>query len=348
MAENQIIEENKELIVTIIAINDNYEIKINDLNEINLKFQDNQSKLLFPLLGIPLLDIWLNKLLLESNFDINNLYIITIQKYYSKFIEWGQGRSIPYNNILLIPLEHFSQEKKNLEKNEINYEFQEISSLLYSIDHFQVLKNQNILVLSGNCLIDDEFEFSHFFDNNLPFEKVLIYQNNNNINNNNQESNNTSTLIPIYTLSTSSLKILSSTEPLDTHLELINYLLKEHNVHFQNIFTSKYYPLNSIIDYHHAIQYLESIYQNKYSHLPNHVNMICPARAGLMGNPSDGFGGKTLSFVVNNFYAQVNIIANPTLAVELIPHPIFDMTHFESFDLLHKETQLNVILFLTF
>jgi glucuronokinase len=29
------------------------------------------------------------------------------------------------------------------------------------------------------------------------------------------------------------------------------------------------------------------------------------ARAGLLGNPSDGYNGKTISFIVRNFYAEV-------------------------------------------
>ncbi len=33
----------------------------------------------------------------------------------------------------------------------------------------------------------------------------------------------------------------------------------------------------------------------------------CCARVGLMGNPSDGFGGKTVSFLIDNFKAKVTI-----------------------------------------
>ncbi len=36
----------------------------------------------------------------------------------------------------------------------------------------------------------------------------------------------------------------------------------------------------------------------------------CAARVGLMGNPSDGFHGKTLSFLISNFFAEVRIEAN--------------------------------------
>ena len=40
------------------------------------------------------------------------------------------------------------------------------------------------------------------------------------------------------------------------------------------------------------------------------ISEKCYARVGLMGNPSDGFGGKTLSFLINNFFAEVTLTAN--------------------------------------
>jgi len=39
----------------------------------------------------------------------------------------------------------------------------------------------------------------------------------------------------------------------------------------------------------------------------------CPARIGLMGNPSDGFNGKTLSILVANFGATVTLTPSATL-----------------------------------
>jgi len=39
----------------------------------------------------------------------------------------------------------------------------------------------------------------------------------------------------------------------------------------------------------------------------------CPARIGLMGNPSDGFNGKTLSILVANFAATVTLTPSDAL-----------------------------------
>lgn len=46
---------------------------------------------------------------------------------------------------------------------------------------------------------------------------------------------------------------------------------------------------------------------------------ICHARIGLMGNPSDGFNGKTLSFLINNFHTKVTIVKKPIeYGIELV------------------------------
>lgn len=35
------------------------------------------------------------------------------------------------------------------------------------------------------------------------------------------------------------------------------------------------------------------------------------ARAGLLGNPSDGYGGRTLSVLLSNFHAEVTLTPLP-------------------------------------
>ncbi|XP_056330390.1 uncharacterized protein LOC130242336 [Danio aesculapii] len=50
------------------------------------------------------------------------------------------------------------------------------------------------------------------------------------------------------------------------------------------------------------------------------------ARVGLMGNPSDGFNGKTIAMSISNFWAEVTLIESQTLV--LLPHPLNDPTEF--------------------
>ena len=52
------------------------------------------------------------------------------------------------------------------------------------------------------------------------------------------------------------------------------------------------------------------------------------SRIGLMGNPSDGFGGKTISCLIRNFGAQVTVRESNTL--EIMRHPLNDPLSFRS------------------
>ncbi|XP_034403875.1 glucuronokinase with putative uridyl pyrophosphorylase [Cyclopterus lumpus] len=52
------------------------------------------------------------------------------------------------------------------------------------------------------------------------------------------------------------------------------------------------------------------------------------ARVGLMGNPSDGFNGKTIAMSICNFWAEVTLLESQTLV--LLPHPLNDPTEFGS------------------
>jgi glucuronokinase len=40
------------------------------------------------------------------------------------------------------------------------------------------------------------------------------------------------------------------------------------------------------------------------------------ARAGLVGNPSDGYFGKTISFIIRNYHAEVTLYETPELCIE--------------------------------
>lgn len=52
-----------------------------------------------------------------------------------------------------------------------------------------------------------------------------------------------------------------------------------------------------------------------------------------MGNPSDGFNGKTISLSIKNFWAEVTIFESSRLT--LTPHPLNDPTEFGSLADLH-------------
>mmetsp|Transcript_30139 Transcript_30139/g.84930 ORF Transcript_30139/g.84930 Transcript_30139/m.84930 type:complete len:639 (-) Transcript_30139:115-2031(-) len=57
------------------------------------------------------------------------------------------------------------------------------------------------------------------------------------------------------------------------------------------------------------------------------------ARVGLVGNPSDGFFGKTIAVSVENFWAEASIEESARL--QLVPHPLNDPNEFGSLSDLH-------------
>ncbi|RVW78589.1 Glucuronokinase 1 [Vitis vinifera] len=63
------------------------------------------------------------------------------------------------------------------------------------------------------------------------------------------------------------------------------------------------------------------------------------ARVGLLGNPSDVYYGRTISFSLGNFWASVRL--QPSEDLVFLPHPTHDLVQFRSLDhlvnRLHKE-----------
>lgn len=54
------------------------------------------------------------------------------------------------------------------------------------------------------------------------------------------------------------------------------------------------------------------------------------ARVGLLGNPSDVYFGKTISFSLGNFWASVKLEPSHNLVIK--PHPTHDLVEFNSLD----------------
>ena len=58
------------------------------------------------------------------------------------------------------------------------------------------------------------------------------------------------------------------------------------------------------------------------------------SRVALLGNPSDGFEGKTLAVLIKNFYASASLTESSELLI--LPNPKFDPFRFDSLDHLAK------------
>jgi glucuronokinase len=60
------------------------------------------------------------------------------------------------------------------------------------------------------------------------------------------------------------------------------------------------------------------------------------ARAGLIGNPSDGFYGKTISLIMRNYKAQVTLYESPEISIESSAE---DISHFHSIGALCQDVR---------
>jgi glucuronokinase len=67
------------------------------------------------------------------------------------------------------------------------------------------------------------------------------------------------------------------------------------------------------------------------------VKTIAHARAGLAGNPSDGYFGKTISVSIKNFYAEVTLYETPDL--EILPNQR-DHSYFKNLQHLAKDVKI--------
>jgi NDP-sugar pyrophosphorylase family protein len=70
------------------------------------------------------------------------------------------------------------------------------------------------------------------------------------------------------------------------------------------------FDIGNLAQYREALAYYSNAREARLAHLPLSSRVSCPARVGLVGNPSDQFGGKVLAMTLANFEATVRITAN--------------------------------------
>lgn len=65
---------------------------------------------------------------------------------------------------------------------------------------------------------------------------------------------------------------------------------------------------------------------NSEQDMTHKVTARAYARAGLLGNPSDGYGGKTISLVIQNYFAQVTLVPNAKISILAENEPLANAT----------------------
>lgn len=62
------------------------------------------------------------------------------------------------------------------------------------------------------------------------------------------------------------------------------------------------------------------------------------ARIGFLGNPSDVYFGRTISFTIGNFWASAKLEPSDHLLIK--PHPYHDLVRFDSLDNLVRSNEM--------
>ena len=86
-------------------------------------------------------------------------------------------------------------------------------------------------------------------------------------------------------------------------------------------------------DYENWVQHFARIQEIESAKKSEVIVKRANARVGIMGNPSDGFNGKTISLSIKNFWAEVTIVESQHLL--LVPNPLCDPTEFGGLQDLH-------------
>jgi glucuronokinase len=328
----------------------------------------NLPKPLLPICNVPLLDYWLNIFRKQSDI-ISDVMVVTNQKFYSQLLHWASTRGLPSFNI--VNDGSFSNDSRLGAACDINLIINSKQS---------IIQGNDVFIVAGDTLFYEDFDLRTFlqsipdgcggtvyYDISNPEErskrgiieidtltnKIINFLEKPNVN----ETDSTKACPACYSYPSNYYNMIPSfiSETADLPLEardapgkLLSWFLLKQNAEIYSHKISGRFDIGSLQDYIHTTNHFNHNLYKKTLTLPKYVEQLCYARVGLLGNPSDGFHGKTISFSLENFYATVTI-TSPTnesdTTIELVPHPIYDRSKYKSLDNLLSSTLTNVIHF---
>ena len=319
-------------------------------DDIVLKKEIALPRALLPVCGIPLLDYWYQRLKNPSvSAKVKGVYVLSSQRDYSQFVQYAITRKIPTSNIII---------DKNIPST---IHPSGITDLLFALsEREEDFRNHNVLLVAGDVLVTDEaFDIQNLLTRTTLEETCITVTHIASPTSTNDphsaivnETHATiaTPLVVAHTLSRRTLHTLTQYHPLPAPspsppYSLLQWLIENTSVSSKQALVTDCIRVHSLQAYHIASQQMTTLIAPVLATLPQQATYTCPARIGLMGNPSDGFNGKTISFLLHNFAATVTITSPPSNqphAIELVPHPEYDRSNFMSLDHLHHVTVLNV------
>ncbi|XP_071842804.1 uncharacterized protein [Apostichopus japonicus] len=299
--------------------------------------------------GKKLLDFWWAAVNTRQVF--NEVYLVTNADKYKYFERWATANDFPVENI-------------------INDGTTTYSGRLGSVGDFDlVLRNKKIeddvLLVAGDMLFQDHkfdvLQVVHYF-RKKPGELAIYYEMEE------TESSTTRGIVEVCPTTNRITKFYEKPREGDTksrlasvvfycfqkqtlntvsqylsdHLEVdqrcfgkyMQYLVNDSNIPVYGMKLPTGFQLIgqvSLADYEKWLSYFSDKKSNQRTQQPYTAKAY--ARIGLIGNPSDGFNGKTISLSIRNFWSEATIVESRDLV--LVPHPLNDPTEFGSLGDLH-------------
>jgi len=312
-------------------------------------------KALLPVQGVPLVDHWLRHLH-AAGVGTDHVYVITNGLFHLQFAEWAATRGVPEENVVS------NGTRSNATRLGAS------GDLALLLRHkADALAGRNLLVIAGDTLFYEDFDVATFLKA-LPADAggVVYYDladadetRQRGIVEVDEQTGMVTSLLekpdPSATPSRKACPALyayrAATVPdIMTYVEstahlplddrdapgkLLSWLLRERRTAMYAHKVSGRFDIGNLPEYRATLAHFAAKARAATQHLPASLTEVCPARVGLMGNPSDGFGGKTLSFLIENFAAKVTITApaDPDdRSVHLVPHPVLDPGAFDGLD----------------
>ncbi|KAI8073514.1 ribosomal protein S5 domain 2-type protein [Gilbertella persicaria] len=265
---------------------------------------------LLPISGKPVLTWWYD----DVKHHFKDIYIVSNAYNFKHFERWASGVSFSRQNVLNSGLSTgvlsdiaFVHRVKNIQSDVV----------ITSPEAFCDTKD----ILS---LLSRTRNFVYYNQQNIPFAFGMSYQVLEGLDDVNEK------------------KLATSAKDLEHGWpdELDSYMQQQPDTRLETVENS---PL---LNYVHPNLSLQD-YLNQWESCLDHrlkldtpcqtepIHMKAYARVGLMGNPSDGFYGKTLSLLISNFWAEVTLIPNSPddkqlEAIRILPNPVSDPHKFAS------------------
>ncbi|KAI9283225.1 hypothetical protein BY458DRAFT_427791, partial [Sporodiniella umbellata] len=152
--------------------------------------------------------------------------------------------------------------------------------------------------------------------------------------------------VPIaFGLTLEAIQSLDELKIKDSHQSLESFVEKQHTwISLSAIgnLMGYAYPQLSISSYLNQWEDCLSHKQTKHTNKTEPIHQRAYARVGLMGNPSDGFFGKTMSLLISNFWAEATLIPGQEgEAITILPNSVSDPHYFNSMNCLASVSEID-------